>query len=272
MLTLQDVRNHDIAIHSLPPEILAQIFLYTKTFNLYFQTEWASEMDASNYEDIVLLPGFRWTSLVLGQVCQYWRQVALNSPRLWTEIVIGEVRDFCTVSRVQTYLSRSKQAPLKVFAMLGDQPSISAFRLVLYQFHRLQWLYLYIRPPPTEMDPEQPVLALGDLPTSAPQLQWLTMRPLYGAGLEVLPLFIYGTRIAPQLRELVFTDCLWRLSTHAFSPSLTSLQVTHLFDNTYTFSDVLNSLRPLSALTRLCLQGVLPPVPDLASSRRLIPI
>ena len=186
-----------MSINSLPPEILAHILLYTQTYNLHFDTEWASEMDDYDYEHTVLLPGFESTSLVLGQVCRYWRQVALNSPRLWTEIVVDGKSDPCTTSRVQMYLSRSKQAPLKVFAMLGDQPSISALRLVFSHFHRIQWLYLFLY---LEDESEDPVFTLGDLPTSAPQLQWLAIRSLYAMSMEVDPLLIYGSCIAPQLQ------------------------------------------------------------------------
>lgn len=93
------VKENVIApIECLPPELLSEIFL-------------------------ACLPGFmpsrmysHYAPLLLGQVCQHWRDVAKNTPALWSSISInlrpGKIE--ADVAMTMTHLSRSGGMPLSL--------------------------------------------------------------------------------------------------------------------------------------------------------------
>ncbi|PFH46510.1 hypothetical protein AMATHDRAFT_69650, partial [Amanita thiersii Skay4041] len=66
---MADAVNSSTHIHQLYPDILLEIFRSTL---------------AEEWTDTITLP------FVLSQVCVKWRQIAISSPRLWTEIRIPE--------------------------------------------------------------------------------------------------------------------------------------------------------------------------------------
>jgi hypothetical protein len=84
-------------VRRLPPEIVSQIFLQLLPKN------WK--------EDFIFC---RCTRLLLGQICSFWRQVALSTPELWAfigiEILPG--RGLSDAAMVKTWLERSGQCSL----------------------------------------------------------------------------------------------------------------------------------------------------------------
>lgn len=113
--------NSLVAILQLPPELLSEILLH------YVQT-W---IDDSNSEDSrpAVLP-YGWMKVT--HVCHHWREVALHTPRLWSNIA-----DFGnTVEFVEEMISRSGQAGL--FATVNSDDV--AFAPVMAQIQRVAWL------------------------------------------------------------------------------------------------------------------------------------
>lgn len=107
--------NEAVPVAVIPPEVLAETFAY-------LPGAWHQPMD------------FEW--LAVTHVCHHWREVALNTPRLWTRINLHKNLDI-----LQEYLARSKQAPLEVTGggynthtcLLSPQ-----ICLVLSEIHRIQ--------------------------------------------------------------------------------------------------------------------------------------
>ncbi|RXW23221.1 hypothetical protein EST38_g2647 [Candolleomyces aberdarensis] len=66
-------RNSDLPIHTLPPELLTEVFAMACF----------SEVAATNTARRA-----RTTPLTLGQVCRHWRQIVVSTPHLWSWVLI----------------------------------------------------------------------------------------------------------------------------------------------------------------------------------------
>ncbi|KAJ7762601.1 hypothetical protein B0H16DRAFT_1414585, partial [Mycena metata] len=68
-------------------------------------------------------------SLVLGHICQLWRQIALSTPELWNtiNIAVGPALD-SDLSRIHTFLSRSSSMALSISINADSRRSQLAFR------------------------------------------------------------------------------------------------------------------------------------------------
>ncbi|KAH9949868.1 hypothetical protein B0H21DRAFT_777104 [Amylocystis lapponica] len=84
------------SIHSLPVELLARIFFLGL---------------CDDPEPDQQLPGDPTFEVLASHVCQYWRDVALRTPNLWTTI---HLRTFPHIDRARHYLARSTRHPLNV--------------------------------------------------------------------------------------------------------------------------------------------------------------
>lgn len=115
-------------IHRLPPELLNHVFSFDDCTADTFPTP------------------FAWT---VAHVCGYWRRVALNTPRLWSTIVL-DLSSFHVFrhrlnSRLQlldTYLVLSKSAPLDfVIALPSPRLDMGVCNSVLKRlcFHARRW-------------------------------------------------------------------------------------------------------------------------------------
>lgn len=80
------------AVHSLPPEILVQIFTL------------AAPSTQTKYE-------ISW-EVTVSHVCKHWREVALSTPLLWTDIGIYSIR---CIDRVSSYFQRSDRCPVDLW-------------------------------------------------------------------------------------------------------------------------------------------------------------
>ncbi|KAF8214837.1 hypothetical protein K438DRAFT_1802229 [Mycena galopus ATCC 62051] len=91
----QQILQHKNAIRCirrLPPEIVSEFLALTLPYvepNDFGETPW-----------------------YLGHICQYWRDVALASANLWSDIVIVNVNEY-PVEQLQTLLGRAENSPLK---------------------------------------------------------------------------------------------------------------------------------------------------------------
>ncbi|KAJ7020303.1 hypothetical protein C8F04DRAFT_1403734 [Mycena alexandri] len=116
---------------TLPPEITSHIFLDCLPFHGRVQ------------------PSSIKAPLVLAQVCQYWRDIALATPQLWSSIdmklEIGQpnIPDKGTIALLRTWLSRAKRSPISLTLRLPyHQPIskevISVIPAYAGQLHRLE--------------------------------------------------------------------------------------------------------------------------------------
>ncbi|KAK7037611.1 hypothetical protein VNI00_010824 [Paramarasmius palmivorus] len=106
-MTPAHTRSH---IQSLPPEILSTIFILTniKPYKAPYKVR-------EPYAGQLKLNG----SLV-GSVCRHWRNLSLNTPALWSKIILHLYQHPCSpairvLERLQMHLERSKAYPLSIF-------------------------------------------------------------------------------------------------------------------------------------------------------------
>ncbi|KAK7037618.1 hypothetical protein VNI00_010832 [Paramarasmius palmivorus] len=97
-------------IQSLPPEILSTIFILTNVKP--FKTRFEERFYRKPYGDQLKLNG----SLV-GSVCRCWRALSLNTPALWSKIILdlSQLQYPPTIlERLQMHFERSKSLPISV--------------------------------------------------------------------------------------------------------------------------------------------------------------
>jgi hypothetical protein len=117
-------------IHSLPVELLSYVF------TLSTHTSFVQEDDAAepNQSDFPFEPANMLTTIAISTVSQYWREVALSTPALWTDICIStelpddDDEESCQLrntmkpnsNRLLTYLARSGNAPIDILISARD--------------------------------------------------------------------------------------------------------------------------------------------------------
>lgn len=224
--------NNTAPVSRFPPEILGRIFQL--------------QVSGEPPRDRCL------SSLRVARVCHYWREVALDYSRLWTQIWPTAPRE-CLAWQ----LKQSKGALLTIEL---DASNATAVELVGPHLARVERLAFNIS------DVENPV-TFGRI---APQLRNLTIR-LSVAAVNTSQLVPFDED-APKLSqlELINTDLKW--SSIVFSPTLVLLavkieQATSLGTfNGVTFCNILDVLRTLPRLRSLHLSGALPAVPPSETS------
>ncbi|KAF5357617.1 hypothetical protein D9758_007490 [Tetrapyrgos nigripes] len=100
-------RNSLALINQLPPEILSQIFLFCAS-----STSFSTPLRPS-----------RWSFIAVSHVCQYWRNVALGCPALWSYI------DSSNPDCILEMLKRSGTCPLTFRISVGK-----------VQAHHMKWI------------------------------------------------------------------------------------------------------------------------------------
>lgn len=115
-------------INTLPPEILSNIFLFLMLTTSFVRDSFDSHGRAHQW-------------LRCTHVCRHWRQVALQSPILWSFITLGA--DYPSLEAIRTFVSRSVQAPLHIFVRQTDRPgdpplSSERFDVIWNEVHRIE--------------------------------------------------------------------------------------------------------------------------------------
>ncbi|KAF9555591.1 hypothetical protein CPC08DRAFT_711892 [Agrocybe pediades] len=104
--------SHSSILKKFPTEILSSIFESSMTIS--------DQAPRSNY-------GVRKTPLVLSQVCRNWRQVALETPLLWTRLsVIWDGRVEGQLNRLHEWIARTRGFPLDISLGTSRKTSIIA--------------------------------------------------------------------------------------------------------------------------------------------------
>ncbi|KAJ7726512.1 hypothetical protein B0H16DRAFT_265517 [Mycena metata] len=110
-------------VHKLPAELLVEIFRY-KCDSEYTAT-WRSVIKKVQ---------------VLSHVCVYWRRVAINTPRLWTNtlsIELGKATTDAYAARLKEWLNRSAPLPIGVHLVSWSGADATAvLKVLLAAVHR----------------------------------------------------------------------------------------------------------------------------------------
>ncbi|KAF8902091.1 hypothetical protein CPB84DRAFT_1707887 [Gymnopilus junonius] len=205
MVTLWRQRNTFIPISRLPPEILSTIF--------YFVKESAAE------------DSLYWTKV--SHVCHLWREIAINSPSLWTNPPLASIR------WTEEMLSRSKMASLAVsanFCAFSHRyaPTIDPLPLILPHTPRIKSLDL------CHYDHYVMQRFLSQMPESAPRLEHLRLRfaphPQLSTSSDSV-LSMNKIFEAVKLRVLELTRCALNWDSRVFGPLLVHLQMSFIPTN-----------------------------------------
>lgn len=115
----------------LPPEVLAQIFA------AYIH----ASHDPEEYAGYHRHPPYAW--LKIAHVCHYWREVAIQTPSLWSYITLTRLE--C----VKEMIMRSKEAPLSIFTgpYMRSRHPLALLQLAFNEIHRVKNFDLWV---PTE--------------------------------------------------------------------------------------------------------------------------
>jgi F-box-like len=96
-LVASDFPSHHFPFHRLPPEVLIAIFLQV-------------ELSSYDYGPFGIPP-----PVILSHVCRLWRDIALDSATLWTDIRIYDDHAYYQSHRYyEMYFERSKSSPIDV--------------------------------------------------------------------------------------------------------------------------------------------------------------
>ncbi|TRM56598.1 hypothetical protein BD626DRAFT_245584 [Schizophyllum amplum] len=193
-------RSVPAPVHRLPPELLADIFLYLPSSD-----NMRNELCRLEYG--------------IARVCTTWRAVALGLPRLWTCIDLQSINIDAELY-LRQYLHRSQNHPLHIACDTGKQPGL----LPLLSAHAaLRWKTLTLR-----ISSKSPLPDAMPTVVDTPLLQRLRMN-INGVGYDLeAPDLLAFLRRPPQLRELVVRGGSL-VKTVVALPQAPSLECLHIF-------------------------------------------
>ena len=252
---------------SLPPELLSRIFAQHIQF---CKAEW--DQGASKER----LPASCWpevgpyTWIRVTHVCRYWRDVALASPLLWSDIVLT-----CDQECLETMLTRSQQVALSVQSYTSScsgeacPAPIRSLRLVLMHLFRIRSLALYIK--------WWVYLDIIDaLRGPAPLLQRLTLSTPSGLyDTAYMQPVVHPPQHAP-LEELTLCSFGFPWAHPVPFRALKSLRIVKGIPYRPEVDDVLDGLRLMPDLRSLALEDVFYPsasgLASLPAARSVVPL
>ncbi|KAG7090144.1 hypothetical protein E1B28_011752 [Marasmius oreades] len=149
------------AINTIPVEILSQIFWY-------FQPE----------AHVCLLPDIPPLALFIG-VCRHWRAVALNTPSLWSTIVLNNPKRI-HLTMVHQWLERSTSCPLTLSLTLDNYEVLrwnTAERILsIFTQYLHRWKSIFLSFTNFPIHSRSPLLQLPISRTAAPLLEKVNIR------------------------------------------------------------------------------------------------
>ncbi|CDO73332.1 hypothetical protein BN946_scf185008.g95 [Trametes cinnabarina] len=248
IIDLKTQLNRLSPIARLPPEILSEVFALISMH--YYEQSWRYQHGP--------LHVYKW--LAVAHVCRAWRSIALDTPRLWSNIIITRPE----VDEV--VLARSKKAPLRLSAHIyhQDDPRATILQTIMEDAARLK-----------EVQLTGPARALQVLTS-----RWTNRADLL-EGLSLnssFRLFEHTTfHSSPPLSSNIFSHhfpklrhlTICRLNVSWANPLFCSTLVTltvdarhEMSDTTGEFSHLLNVLDHMRFLEVLSLTDAIPRLPE----------
>ncbi|KAF4604345.1 hypothetical protein EYR40_001524 [Pleurotus pulmonarius] len=234
---LEEYKNARLlTVSRLPPEVLSMIF----------------ELLASDKTPRLGYAGNAYEQLLSAtHVCRTWRQVALDSPRIW-----GYISASASPRTAELFLERAKSAPL-YFTSRGYRPKEQVLLTVLDHLDRLKEIALNCQPKWVERILSEPT----------PQLEVVSLTNAHYRSLHPLQ---FLAESFPVLQHLSLTGYILRTPAESLT-NLRSLMIdSHQDGGNLTLMDavdfftMLNDLTHLSSLTLIAalapLGGSVPPL------------
>ncbi|KAG7099939.1 hypothetical protein E1B28_001732 [Marasmius oreades] len=244
--------DNSYPISRLPSEILVHIFAYLVTIRSAFM--WT-----------------RPTYLDFTHVCHDWREIALNTPSLWTQ------PDFRWLGWVREMLRRSKDAPLHVRYRIDEMITVLSFEDammdILVHIHRIASLYLYLELQSGDKKGfNRTLLALDKPAPLVHTVRFGFFRALHPSNIP-FPQHLFADE-APNLRNLFLDGCHFRWNSPLLKHLTTFSLRTHdratmapcdQCPTTKRFMEILEAMPELEVLNLDCsLPSHLSEAPDFA--------
>ena len=232
--------NTAIPIGRIPPEILAHIFSFCVIAA-------RSHNAPSNFKEA---PRLRW--LAVTQVCHSWREVALATATLWTDIRISTD----VTNRVGRFLEFSGQALIDVYIGTHGPEWTSSIREVFLHINRIRSLEIFA------FNLESFKKIRDQVPPAAPALRAARFSCIASPHADFS--FSPTDFSAPFLSSLELRGLAIAWESNPFPLSLTRLHVTCSLDQSDTTRQcpiVAETIGHLHALEYLELRGVFPQFP-----------
>ncbi|PIL34023.1 hypothetical protein GSI_03731 [Ganoderma sinense ZZ0214-1] len=151
--TLHRYHNTLLPIGTLPPEVLIRVFDFVVS-------------PPSDVHDVKPHKQAKW-AIALTHVCSLWREIALSTSRLWSQIVDEDL------NLARLFLQRSRSTPIRFYASLSMPPSEPNYiwqEVVQNYPHRVHELHARV----SRMTPTEDFL--NSLSTPMPALEFLTIQ------------------------------------------------------------------------------------------------
>ncbi|KAI0630510.1 hypothetical protein C8Q77DRAFT_1133456 [Trametes polyzona] len=248
IIELKSTINRMSPTACLPPEILSEIFVLIATDHY----EWRKENHYGSAH------AYKWIALT--HVCRHWRDVALNTPRLWSRVVLTRPEVFREI------LPRSKKASLWVSASLphADERRLYALEALMKESSRLRELNLTAPARFVQVISSQWKHPADNLESIILHAEAGQFEPDY---------LIPSTRLSseffsgqtPKLRHLEIHRIPADWTSPLFCPSLRTLRIHLRYDlnpQPGEFPKLLQALEAMPMLETLQLNEAIPRLPD----------
>ncbi|KAI0330911.1 hypothetical protein GY45DRAFT_1323043 [Cubamyces sp. BRFM 1775] len=234
----------------LPPEILSEIFTFV-AIDAYESRQRPQHPRIQSYQ---------WLSVTY--VCRAWREIALNTPRLWSHIVLTSSKI------VPEIISRSKKAPLWITGSVDHEgdPRLAMLDRLVEDPMRIKELRLNA--------PERLIQIMSaKWATPAKALESIMLSSDHGcfehaALFPIKPLSNFFSGETPNLRRLEIKRVSLHWNNPLFCSSLRTLVVHSRYDPTPRLGELpqlLDALETMQSLETLYLNEAIPRLPDSAT-------
>ena len=237
LVGLRRRRNSFVRLNRLPPELLTEIFLYCR------DEDWDLPINSETAKCRATSPCFRW--IFVTAVCNHWRQLALKTPRLWSDINL-QYPKFATYS-----LQLAKQSPLCLQTTGFSTSERSILDDVVSNDLRRVWSIWWEIPYGMNYKGE-PLSAESSIVFS--QLRNMFVAFGHGAS-NILPIF--ANIDFPAIQTLHLVNCVEKLPPCLLAPTLETLSLVDNRESLYILPVELTTyLSRMSQLTSIELRGI----------------
>lgn len=227
----------------LPPELLVEIFKHCAGL--------------LTNPDNGVPPSLDW--IWATHVCRRWRQVALETPMLWTSFPIIH-----RPSYVRAFLARSGSLPLRVHGVARASMSAltkRAWKRTLEQAHRIRWLTIDIQGQERVDRPVHPFGSFEPGTPAFPSLRCLSIT-IDRCVMAPLPTLFHGINLHSPLEELSVSFVEFSSAQPLFLPTLKRLTISAYpnYIELASWSTFIGALAKLKMLEVLRTEALPPPL------------
>ncbi|KAK7685315.1 hypothetical protein QCA50_011678 [Cerrena zonata] len=229
--------NSFVRINRLPPELLSEIFYFCQN------GVWNSDLPVQTTSYGYVASSLRWTYIAV--VCSHWRQVAIQTPKLWARVNLNHPS-----FAINRALVLSKRSPLHLTASKWSQEQITLINDIpshMDRLHSVNWSF-HDGNPSNHLD-------LKPSPAITTPLRSICVINKHLSAITSI-ISIFEKCELPSIQRLELQNCIHNLPSCLLGPTLTHLKLKTEKPQPINLETLINSLSHMSRLEILHLQGV----------------